>query len=139
MEISALATACRRFLESHPALRADLAEIVSPKSPLREQEDSGSAPPPSPSMLEDDPAFTAYWLKWPLSRWMDEQSGRRWFVRRGDRFVADFPVAAEQRPSFESLTGEFVDYRLAHYVQSRRNFASSGARPSRTAASQPPS
>jgi len=119
MAISELATACRQFLESHPALRAELAEIVSPKSPLREQGDSGSAPPPSPSMLEDDPAFTAYWLKWPLSRWMDEQSGRRWFVRRGDRFVADFPVAAEHRPAFESLTGELVDYRLAHYSQSR--------------------
>jgi superfamily II DNA or RNA helicase/diadenosine tetraphosphate (Ap4A) HIT family hydrolase/HKD family nuclease/SOS-response transcriptional repressor LexA len=118
MEISALATACRRFLESHPALRADLAEIPLLGSPKRERGKSGLLDATSVD-LSADPAFTAYWLKWPLSRWMDEQSGRRWFVRRGDRFVADFPVAAEHRPAFESLTGELVDYRLAHYTQSR--------------------
>ena len=114
MEISALATACRQFLESHPALRADL---TSPKSPGREPGDSGSEPPPSSSMSAE--AFTAYWLKWPLSRWMDDQAGKRWFTRRGDRFVADFTCPPEFRAAFESLTGELVDLRLAHYSQSR--------------------
>ena len=55
----------------------------------------------------------------PLARWIDEQAGRRWFVRRGDRFIADFKITASHRPAFESLTGELVDYRLAHYTQSR--------------------
>jgi hypothetical protein len=96
MGIDDLAAACRRFLESHPALRADLAGT-----------------PDTPS------AFAAYWLKWPLSRWMDEQSGRRWFTRTGDRFVAAFTCPPELRAAFESLTGELVDYRLAHYSQSR--------------------
>jgi superfamily II DNA or RNA helicase/diadenosine tetraphosphate (Ap4A) HIT family hydrolase/HKD family nuclease/SOS-response transcriptional repressor LexA len=119
MEIDALATACRQFLVSHPALRADLADIVPPKSPLREQGDSGSAPLPTPSTPADDPAFTAYWLKWPLSRWMDDQAGQRWFTRRDDRFVAAFTCPPELRAGFESLTGELVDLRLAHYSQSR--------------------
>jgi hypothetical protein len=64
-------------------------------------------------------AFTAWWLKWPLSRWMDDQAGERWFTRRGDRFVADFTCPPELRAAFESLTGELVDLRLAHYTHSR--------------------
>ena len=105
MEITQLAAACRAFLENHPALRADLegaAFTRAPGDPAAEAR-----------------AFADWWLEWPLSRWMDEQSGRRWFIRRGDRFVADFPVATEHRLAFESLTGELVDYRLAHYTQSR--------------------
>jgi SOS-response transcriptional repressor LexA len=50
---------------------------------------------------------------------MDEQAGRRWFTRRGDRFAANFKIAATHRDAFESLTGDLVDYRLAHYTQSR--------------------
>ncbi len=69
--------------------------------------------------LADAAAFTEYWLGMPLARWMDEQAGRRWFVRRGNRFIADFKITASHRPAFESLTGELVDYRLAHYTQSR--------------------
>jgi superfamily II DNA or RNA helicase/diadenosine tetraphosphate (Ap4A) HIT family hydrolase/HKD family nuclease len=105
MEITQLAAECRAFLENHPALRADL---------------EGAAFTRVPSDLSAEArAFADWWLEWPLSRWMDEQSGRRWFVRRGDRFVADFKITAEQRPAFDSLTGELVDYRLAHYTQSR--------------------
>ena len=127
MEIPRLAAACRVFLENHPALRADLvgtpAAAFGHKSPGRKPGDSGSEPPPRSAMVGDDSAFNAYWLEWPLSRWMDEQAGRRWFVRRGDRFVADFPVAAEHRSALESLTGELVDYRLAHYSKSRLSSA----------------
>jgi len=119
MEIDSLATACRQFLVSHPALRADLAEIPSHKSPERERGDRSSHPLATPSASADDPAFTAYWLKWPLSRWMDDQAGKRWFTRRGDRFVADFTCPPELRAAFESLTGELVDLRLAHYSRSR--------------------
>ena len=105
MEITQLAAECRAFLENHPALRADL---------------EGAAFTRVPSDLSAEArAFADWWLEWPLSRWMDEQSGRRWFVRRGDRFIADFNIIAEQRPAFDSLTGELVDYRLAHYTRSR--------------------
>ena len=119
MEITALATACRQFLVSHPALRADLEGTPGHKSPERDPSSSGAASPPSPMTLADASAFTEYWLGMPLARWMDEQAGRRWFVRRGDRFIADFKITASHRPAFESITGELVDYRLAHYTQSR--------------------
>jgi superfamily II DNA or RNA helicase/diadenosine tetraphosphate (Ap4A) HIT family hydrolase/HKD family nuclease/SOS-response transcriptional repressor LexA len=105
MEIGQLAGACRAFLENHPALRADLdgaAFVRVPGDPASEAR-----------------AFAAWWLEWPLSRWMDEQAGRRWFTRRGDRFQVAFKVAAAHRPAFESLTAELVDYRLAHYTRSR--------------------
>ena len=113
MEITALATACRQFLVSHPALRADLAESGVGLRPA-----DASATSPASNAI-DDPAFTEYWLGMPLARWMDEQAGRRWFVRRGDRFIADFKITASHRPAFETLTGELVDFRLAHYTQSR--------------------
>ena len=105
MEISQLAAACRAFLENHPALRADL-------------EGAAFTRVPGDSAAEAR-AFAAWWLEWPLSRWMDEQAGRRWFTRRGDRFAANFKIAATHRHAFESLTGDLVDYRLAHYAQSR--------------------
>jgi len=119
IEITALATACRQFLVSHPALRADLEGTPGHKSPERDPSSSGAASPPSPMTLADAAAFTEYWLGMPLARWLDEQAGRRWFVRRGNRFIADFKITASHRPAFESLTGELVDYRLAHYTQSR--------------------
>jgi hypothetical protein len=108
MDIGELATACRRFLVSHPGLRADL-------------DDTPFAVPPAaagfqPAESVPDPAFTSYWLGTPLDRWLNPKFGRRWFVRRGDRFVANFKIAAEYRPVFESLTGELVDFRLAHYT-----------------------
>jgi superfamily II DNA or RNA helicase/SOS-response transcriptional repressor LexA len=105
MEIPQLAGACRTFLENHPALRADL-------------EGAAFTRVPGDSAAEAR-TFTAWWLEWPLSRWMDEQAGRRWFTRRGDRFAANFKIAAAHCSSFESLTAELVDYRLAHYAQSR--------------------
>ncbi len=105
MEISQLAAACRAFLENHPALRADLEGAAFTRVP----DDSAA----------EARAFAAWWLEWPLSRWMDEQAGRRWFTRRGDRFAANFKLAAAHRVAFESLTGDLVDYRLAHYTQSR--------------------
>jgi hypothetical protein len=50
---------------------------------------------------------------------MNDQAGQRWFTRRGDRFVAAFTCPPELRAAFESLTGELVDLRLAHYTHSR--------------------
>jgi superfamily II DNA or RNA helicase len=110
LEIPRLAAACRSFLENHPALRADLEGAAFTRVP-------GDA---ALDMENFDPAaFTQWWLEWPLSRWMDDQAGQRWFTRRGDRFVADFTCPPELLAAFESLTGELVDLRLAHYTHSR--------------------
>jgi hypothetical protein len=105
LEIPRLAAACRSFLENHPALRADL-------------EGAGFTRVPGDAALDME-NFAAWWLEWPLSRWMDDQAGQRWFTRRGDRFVADFTCPPELRAAFELLTGELVDFRLAHYSRSR--------------------
>ncbi|MBU6277594.1 MAG: DEAD/DEAH box helicase, partial [Planctomycetes bacterium] len=105
MVIADLAAACRAFLEHHPALRADLDGAAFARVPGDSEAEARS--------------FADWWLEWPLSRWMDDQSGRRWFTRRGEQFVAAFACEPEQRAAFESLTGEIVDYRLAHYTRSR--------------------
>jgi SOS-response transcriptional repressor LexA len=105
LEIPPLAAACRSFLENHPALRADLEGAAFTRVP-------GDA-------ARDMENFAAWWLEWPLSRWMDDQAGQRWFTRRDDRFVADFTCPPELRAAFESITGELVDLRLAHYTHSR--------------------
>ncbi|NBV46386.1 MAG: HIT domain-containing protein, partial [Planctomycetia bacterium] len=105
MTIPELAAACRAFLENHPALRADLdgaAFTRVPGDPAAEQKH-----------------FADWWLQWPLSRWMDEQAGRRWFTRRGERFLADFTCPAELQEAFETLSGELIDEQLARYTRSR--------------------
>jgi superfamily II DNA or RNA helicase/diadenosine tetraphosphate (Ap4A) HIT family hydrolase/HKD family nuclease len=103
MEIEKLAAACREFLLSHPTLREDL-------PPTKEFPDPAKAP---------IQRWAKWWLEWPLSRWMDEQVGRHWFKREGDRFLAAFPCPENLRPDFEAMTAELVDYRLAHYAKNR--------------------
>lgn len=103
MEIEKLAAACREFLLSHPTLRHDL-------PPTQEFPDPANAP------IEK---WAKWWLKWPLTRWLNEQAGRHWFKREGDRFLAAFPCPVDLRPGFESMTAELVDYRLAHYAKNR--------------------
>jgi superfamily II DNA or RNA helicase/diadenosine tetraphosphate (Ap4A) HIT family hydrolase/HKD family nuclease/SOS-response transcriptional repressor LexA len=103
MEIGTLAAACREFLLSHPTLRHDLPAT-------KEFPDHAKAP------IE---AWAKWWLDWPLSRWMDEQAGRQWFKREGDRFLAVFPCPETLWPEFDAMTAELVDYRLAHYAKTR--------------------
>jgi superfamily II DNA or RNA helicase/diadenosine tetraphosphate (Ap4A) HIT family hydrolase/HKD family nuclease/phage repressor protein C with HTH and peptisase S24 domain len=103
MDIEKLAAACREFLLSHPTLRHDL-------PPTQQFPDPATAPIKQ---------WAAWWLEWPLSRWMDEQAGRHWFKREGDRFLAAFPCPENLRPDFESMTAELVDYRLTHYAKTR--------------------
>jgi hypothetical protein len=71
LEIPRLAAACRSFLENHPSLRADLPEKWGQYPSASEE------PVPFSGELSGDPdrAFTKWWLKWPLSRWMDDQAG----------------------------------------------------------------
>ena len=103
MEIEKLAAACREFLLAHPILRSDL--------PPTKQ-----FPDPAKASIKQ---WAAWWLEWPLSRWMDEQAGRHWFKREGDRFIAAFQCPEELRTEFESMTAELVDYRLSHYAKTR--------------------
>ena len=103
MPIEPLAAACREFLLSHPSLRHDV-------GPTKEFPNHATAP------IEQ---WAAWWLEWPLSRWMDNQAKRRWFELRDGKFVPAFTCAAEAQADFESLTGELVDYRLAQYTRTR--------------------
>jgi len=103
MEIEPLAVACREFLLSHPTLRHDL-------PPTKQFPNHATA------SIEQ---WSAWWLEWPLGRWMDAQGGRRWFGNEGGRFRAAFECPEVSRADFESLTSELVDYRLAQYVKSR--------------------
>lgn len=103
MDIEQLSSACRDYILNNPGLRADL-------PPTKEFSD------PTKASLSK---WSAWWLKWPLSRWMDDQGGRCWFKREGDVFMADFSCVDSLRNSFEAMTEEVVDYRLAHYVRMR--------------------
>ena len=103
MEIGELALACRAFLEGHPLLRADLEGAGFRRG----------------SGKDEQTAFSNWWFKWPLSRWMDEQSGKKWFALQDKNFAANFGCPLAGRGAFEQLTGELVDCRLAQYARSR--------------------
>ena len=103
MEIGELALACRAFLEGHPLLRADLEGAGYKRG----------------SGKDEQTAFSNWWFKWPLSRWMDEQAGKKWFALQDKNFAANFGCPLAGRGAFEQLTGELVDCRLAQYARSR--------------------
>jgi SOS-response transcriptional repressor LexA len=105
MEIGELAAACRAFLENHPALRADLEGAAFRRVP-------GDA-------VTEQKNFTAWWLGMPLAKWLAKQAGKRWFQRKGNRFVAALACPPDLREAFETLSGEMVDYRLAEYRKLR--------------------
>jgi superfamily II DNA or RNA helicase/diadenosine tetraphosphate (Ap4A) HIT family hydrolase len=104
MEIRPLADACREYLIGHRQLQSDL-------RPTDDIPDHRLASPEQ---------WAAWWLEWPLSRWFDEQQGRKWFRREGERFVSVIRCPEETWVVFESMTGEIVDYRLSQYAQSRK-------------------
>ena len=103
MRVIDLAAACRNFILSHPQLKADLPSTA-------EIPDHESAP------LE---VWAAWWLKWPLGRWLDLQKGRRWFQIEEDHFKAVIPGIHPGDEAFENMTSEIVDYRLAQYARTR--------------------
>ncbi|MEW4530638.1 DEAD/DEAH box helicase family protein [Maioricimonas sp. JC845] len=104
VNLTKFASACRHFLLKHPVLKRDL---EGPKQAVDHQNAS-------------DADWTEWWIKWPISRWLDEQNGRKWFVRSGDNFELNLDCGPESRATFENLTEEIVEYRLAHYARSRR-------------------
>src|SRR5262249_45964943 len=86
MEIRPLAGACREYLIGHRDLQSDL-------RPNRDIPDHDLA------SAED---WANWWLKWPLGRSFDEQEGRKWFRREGERFVSAIQCPKETRVVFES-------------------------------------
>lgn len=104
VELPKFAKQCRRYMLEHPILQRDLLEG---KHAVDHQNAS-------------DEEWTAWWIKWPIDRWLDEQNGQRWFTRKGDRFSLSIECAEALRPVLEAMTEELVDGRLARYIQSKR-------------------
>mgnify|MGYP002630241702 CR=1 FL=1 len=109
VDLNEFAKSCRRFLQNHEVLRQDLLG-------------DGHA---VDHFLAADPKWTKWWNKWPIGRWADTQAGRIWFVREGDDFR--FAPTCEQnlQATFESMTAEIVDWRLAQYARKWKQSASS--------------
>jgi superfamily II DNA or RNA helicase/SAM-dependent methyltransferase len=65
-----------------------------------------------------EPGWLAYWRKNPVNAWIGgnrETPNHAFFSVTDDRFVPAFAVAANNYDSFESMTQELLDYRLAAY------------------------
>lgn len=101
VELNQFSRACRKYLQNHEILRRDL------------QGDGHAVD----HALADDPEWTKWWNRWPIDRWTDLQSGKKWFVREGDQFRFDQPIDPGLQASLEAMTSELVDYRLAQYVR----------------------
>lgn len=104
VDLDQFARECRRYLQNHEILRQDL------------QGDGHAVD----HALSDDPVWTKWWNKWPIDRWTDLQGGKKWFVREGNQFRFQESLDPDLLGTFESLTSEIVDWRLAHYVRKFR-------------------
>jgi superfamily II DNA or RNA helicase/diadenosine tetraphosphate (Ap4A) HIT family hydrolase/SOS-response transcriptional repressor LexA len=104
IDLSRLCIACRRYLQNHEVLRRDL-------EGEHHAVDHTNA---------DQTEWANWWIRWPISRWLDVQSGKRWFTQVGDSFRLNFDCPERLQPSLEALTEEIVDWRLAAYSKSHR-------------------
>ena len=104
VDIRKLSQRCRRFMLHHPILRRDLLEG-------RHSIDHQSA---------SDDQWDAWWRDWPIDRWLDEQNGQRWFKLNGNSFQLSVQCPEELLSTFESMTEELVEWRLAAYSKSHR-------------------
>lgn len=104
VDLHSFSLACRRFMQNHEVLRRDLAG----ENHAVDHDDA------------DESEWVSWWIKWPISRWLDKQSDINWFVRDGDTFRLNIQCGDAQQAVLESLTEEIVEYRLAHYAKSRR-------------------
>jgi SOS-response transcriptional repressor LexA len=66
-----------------------------------------------------DAEWCAWWKKWPITRWLDDQSGTRWFRISDNIFHFHPKILKEHRLAFTRLTSELVDWRLAAWATSR--------------------
>ena len=104
IDLARLCAACRRYLRNHQVLRRDL-------EGERHAVDHANA---------DEDEWAQWWIKWPISRWLDTQNGKRWFTRVDETFRFNIDCPDSLKPCFEALTEEIVDWRLAAYSKSRR-------------------
>jgi superfamily II DNA or RNA helicase/diadenosine tetraphosphate (Ap4A) HIT family hydrolase/SOS-response transcriptional repressor LexA len=102
MPIADSAVKAWTFLAGHPALRGERGD--------HDDHPSAAAPPRG---------WTSNWRKFPISIWMKEKNGKRWFTDEGGRFGAGFTCPDSLRDAFEVLTGELVDFRLAAHARPR--------------------
>jgi hypothetical protein len=77
---------------------------------------------PQPESLSAD-AFARYWRKWPVGAWLGEHGkGDRVWAREGNgTFALRVPVPDQLRGPLAELVAELVDWRLAKYLDSRRD------------------
>jgi superfamily II DNA or RNA helicase/diadenosine tetraphosphate (Ap4A) HIT family hydrolase len=70
-----------------------------------------------PDPARPDPAtWQAYWRRNPVAAWTGTAaSPGNWFAIEGERFVPRLPVPNGFEETFEAMTLELVDYRLAQY------------------------
>ena len=104
VDIHQFASRCRRFMLQHPVLRRDLLEG---KHALNHQ-------------TATEKEWAKWWQKWPIDRWVNVQNKQRWFKLNGSSFQLAIDCPNELRSTFESMTEELVDWRLAAYSKSRR-------------------
>lgn len=95
---------CRNYMLQHPVLRRDLME--------------GDHSVDHQTAADEE--WAAWWRKWPIDRWLDEQNGKRWFELAGDALRLAVDCQADLKGAFESMTEELVDWRLAAYSKSHR-------------------
>jgi superfamily II DNA or RNA helicase/diadenosine tetraphosphate (Ap4A) HIT family hydrolase/SOS-response transcriptional repressor LexA len=102
VDLSLFSQQCRRFLRDHPILRNDLAGERHAVDHER----------------SDDNSWTAWWIKWPINRWLDVQNGAKWCVQSGNKFWFNLDCPKQLQPVLEKLTEELVDWRLVAYSKS---------------------
>ncbi|MFM7058714.1 MAG: type III restriction endonuclease subunit R, partial [Planctomycetota bacterium] len=112
MELTRLSLACRRTL---------LAEDASQRSGDGGEQSAGGIDPGAAvdPRTASDAEWCAWWKKWPIARWLDEQSGLRWFRLVDHTFQFSPNIPEPLRPAFARLTSELVDWRLAAWTASR--------------------
>lgn len=104
IELYEFAGQCRQFMLNHDVLRH---ELEGEKHAV----DHANA---------SDRDWAEWWIKWPISRWLDAQNNAVWFERMGDRFRFRIECPDRLKPSLEAMTEELVDWRFAAYAKSRR-------------------
>jgi SOS-response transcriptional repressor LexA len=104
VHLPTFARQCRSFLQAHSILKRDLEGD-------RHAIDHATA---------DDDSWAAWWIEWPITRWLNVQNGARWFRRDGDVFFFKHNCPMQLQAALESLTEELVDWRLAAYSRSRQ-------------------
>ncbi|WP_149495412.1 DEAD/DEAH box helicase family protein [Roseiconus lacunae] len=111
VDLSTFAKLCRAHMLEHPVLRRDLLEG-------KHAVDHRNA---------SDAEWMAWWIKWPIDRWLDAQNGTRWFKRTGGQMQLAIDCPDALRGVLESMTEELVEGRLARYIKTKRLKEPAGA------------